>query len=61
MPQRKGRILEIMEMERCRVRISNLRVVMMVVAEGDPDLFLAFTAMIDVLARECQERLRVLE
>ena len=34
MPQRKGRILEIMEMERLRVRIIDLRVVMMVIADG---------------------------
>ena len=36
-----------MEMECCRVRILNLRVVMMVVAEGDLDLFLVLTTMID--------------
>jgi len=60
MPQRKGRILEIMEMERFRVRIVHLRVVMMVVADGDPDLLMAFTAMLDVLASECEERLRTL-
>ena len=38
MMQRKGRILEIMEMERLRVRIIDLRVVMMVIADGDPDV-----------------------
>ena len=48
-------------MERCRGRIFNLRVVMMVVAEGDPALFLAFIAMINVLASECQERLCALD
>lgn len=53
MPQQKGRILGIMEMERYRVRIVNLHVVIMVVAEGDPDPFLAFTAMLDVIANEC--------
>lgn len=58
MPQRKGTVLEIMEMERCRVRIINLRVVMMLVANGDPDLLIALTAMLDVLAEECDARLR---
>eukprot|EP00963_Diacronema_lutheri_P011024 scaffold1301_cov363-Pavlova_lutheri.AAC.10 len=49
-----------MEMERFRVRIVDLRVVMVVVADGDPDLLVAFTAMLDVLASECEERLRTL-
>ena len=60
MLQRKGRMLEIMEMERLRVRIFDLRVVMMVVADGDPDVFVALTAMLDVLASELEERLRTL-
>jgi len=60
MPQRKGRILEIMQMERFRVRIVHLRVVMPVVANLHPDLLMAFTAMLDVLASECEERLRTL-
>ena len=60
MLQRKGRMLEIMEMERLRVRIFDLRVVMMVVADGDPDVFMALTAMLDVLASELEERLRTL-
>ena len=58
MPQRKGRILEIMEMERLRVRIVDLRVVMMVIADGDPDVFMASTAILDVLAKKLEERLQ---
>lgn len=46
-------MLEIMEMERCTVRIINLRVVMMLIANGDPNLLTALTAMLDVLAEEC--------
>lgn len=53
MPRRKGTMLEIMEMERCTVRIINLRVVMMLIANGDPNLLTALTAMLDVLAEEC--------
>ena len=60
MPQRKGRMLEIMEMERLRVRILDLRVVMMVVADRDPNLFMALTAMLDVIAGELEEHLRTL-
>lgn len=37
--------------------ILNLRVVMMVVADGDLDLLMALTAMLDVLVDECHERL----
>ena len=58
MPQRKGRILEIMEMEHFRVRIFDLRVVMMVVVDGDSDVFMALTPMPDVLASELEESLR---
>ena len=58
MPQRKGMILE--TMERFRVRIFDLRVVMMVVADGEPDIFMALTAMLDVLASEIEESLRAL-
>ena len=57
MPQRKGRISEIMEMERFRVRNFDLRVVMMVVVDGDSDVFMALTAMLDVLASGLEESL----
>jgi len=60
MPQRKGTNMEIKEMERFGVRIVDLHVVTMVVTDGDPDLLVAFTAILDVLASECEERLRTL-
>ena len=60
MPPRKGRISGIMEMERFQVRNFDLHVVMMVVADGDPDVFMALTAMLDVLAIELEESLRTL-
>ena len=53
MPQRKGRILEIMRLQERRMQIESLRMVMLVVAHGSPDLALAMTAMLDCLACEC--------
>lgn len=57
MPQRKGRILEIMRLQERRMQIESLRMVMLVVAHGSPDLALAMTAMLDCLACECDARL----
>ena len=60
MPQRKGRILEIMRLQERRMQIESLRMVMLVVAHGSPDLALAMTAMLDCLACECDARLQEL-
>ena len=56
MPRWRGRILEVMEVERSLVRIVDFRVVMMVVKDGDPDVFMALMAMLDALASELEER-----
>lgn len=42
------------------MRTVNLRVVTMMVADGDLDLLMASTAMLGVLASNCEERLRTL-
>ena len=57
MPQRKGWILEIMQLRRMRVEIAQLKVTALAVTQQSPSLGAAFVAMIDVLARACDAML----
>lgn len=60
MPRRKCLLLEIMEMERLEARLFDLRVVMIVVVDGNWNVFMALKAMLDVLASEFEQRIRTL-
>eukprot|EP00894_Picocystis_sp_ML_P000490 jgi/Pico_ML_1/51007/g2115.t1 len=53
MPQRQGRILEIMHLREMQVEIACLRSTVIVVTRGSPNLGMAFAAYFDELAREC--------
>ena len=58
MPQRKGRILEVMELRRLQVEIARLRTLTFVVTRQSPSLGIAFAAAFHTLARECDATLR---
>ena len=53
MPQRKQRILEVMELGRLQVEIARLRTLAIVVTHQSPSLGIALAAAFDALAREC--------
>ena len=58
MPERKGRILEVMELRGLQVEIARLRTLAIVVTRQLPSLGIAFAAAFDALARECDAALR---
>ena len=53
MPQRKGRILKVMELRQLQVEIARLRTLAIVVTHQSPSLGIALAAAFDALAREC--------
>ena len=57
MPQRKGRILEIMELRRMRTQIAQYKVLAFVVTRRSPGVGLAFAAAYDALERQCDAML----